>query len=226
MAVITISRQYGSGGNIVAIRLAEMLGYRIFDKKLMANVAHEAGLSESEIIDYSESDYKSQGFLERFTDLFGELRGEKRTVKEISHWIRQPSGERTRIIQALDAGQAVDIVRSTVRAAYKHGNLIIVGRGGQMILADEPDVLHVRVVAPLEKRIKTIQAVQSLGYIEAENLVRERDRAMATYVKRFYDLDVPDATPYHMVLNTGKWNVDTIARVIINAVSQMPSATA
>jgi cytidylate kinase len=56
MAVITISRQYGSPGNEIAVRVCEILGYHYFDKRLMAQVASEVGLSEQEIVDFSEEE--------------------------------------------------------------------------------------------------------------------------------------------------------------------------
>jgi hypothetical protein len=62
MAVITISRQYSSRGDEIAARVCVMLGYRYFDKRLMAQIASETGFSESEMIDFSEDDYKVRTF--------------------------------------------------------------------------------------------------------------------------------------------------------------------
>ena len=81
MAVITFSRQYGSGGDEVADRVRERLGYRYFDKRLMAQVASEMGLSEGEIVDFTEADYEVRGFFDR---LFG--RRSPRVVAEVSTW--------------------------------------------------------------------------------------------------------------------------------------------
>jgi CMP/dCMP kinase len=58
VAVVTISRQYGSGGREVAARLCELLGYRYFDKDLMSEVAHEVGLSPQEIVDFPEDQHQ------------------------------------------------------------------------------------------------------------------------------------------------------------------------
>jgi hypothetical protein len=65
MAVITISRPYGSGGDEIATRVCELLGYRLFDKRMMAWEASQMGLTKDEIVDFSEDNYKVQGFLER-----------------------------------------------------------------------------------------------------------------------------------------------------------------
>lgn len=58
MAVITMSRQYGSGGDEIAVRVCELLGYRYFDKALMAQIAAETALWEGPIVDYSEDDHR------------------------------------------------------------------------------------------------------------------------------------------------------------------------
>ena len=65
MAIITISRQVGSGSEEIASQVAKLLGYRQFDKRLMIQAAAEMGLSESEVVDFSEENYKTAGFLDR-----------------------------------------------------------------------------------------------------------------------------------------------------------------
>ena len=158
MAVITFSRQYGSRGDEIAERVREMLGYRLFDKKLMVQVASEIGLSETEIVDFSEQDYKARGFLER---LF--IRRSGRVVAEATTWKEDTTGARSAEVAQLDEEQCIGMVKATVAAAYKQGNVVIVGRGGQAILQDKRDVLHVRIEAPLEKRIQYVHYHEMAG---------------------------------------------------------------
>ena len=65
MTIITISRQYGSGGDEIASRICNLLNYQMFDKRLITQAALDAGLSEQEAIDYSEENYKIRSFLDR-----------------------------------------------------------------------------------------------------------------------------------------------------------------
>lgn len=85
MGVITISRQVGSGSKEIATRLCEQLGYTFFDKRLMTEVATHVGLSASDIVDFSEDDYKVKGFLGR---LFGGERAGRRSPEPV--WRRLP----------------------------------------------------------------------------------------------------------------------------------------
>jgi cytidylate kinase len=225
MAVITFSRQYGSGGDEIAERVREMLGYRLFDKRLMAQVASEIGLSEAEIVDFSEQDYKARGFLER---LFTRRSG--RVVAEATTWKVDTTGARAAEVAQLDEERCIGMVKATVVAAYKQGNVVIVGRGGQAILQDKRDVLHVRIEAPLEKRIQHVHYHEMAGLApefqrkRAEEVVAERDRAAEDYLKRFYDIDWSDSSLYHVIINTSKCSTEAAAHLVVSAVSHLPPA--
>ena len=216
MAVITISRQYGSKGDDVANLVAEKLNYRIFDKTLMAQVASEVGLSENEIVDFQETNYRVRNFLER-------LLPRSRVVAEVGTWTVDTTGARIKEVQKLDETRSITMVKGVIQAAYKQGDVIIVGRGGQAILKGMGGVLHVRIVAPLDFRIETVHYDEHLHPKEAEDLVARHDRAAEDYVKRFYGVDSSDPTLYHMVINTGHWGVETAADLIVEAVKALPA---
>jgi cytidylate kinase len=225
MAVITISRQYGSGGDEIAVRICQELGCRAFDKRMMAQVASEMGLSEREIVDFSEANYKVRGFLER---LFG--RRSARVVAEAGAWTQDTSGARAVQVEQLDEEWCVRMVRTTIQAAYERDNVVIVGRGGQAILQDKPGVLHVRLQAPLDARILRVRYQETVGLAPefqqraAHDLVADRDRAGAEYLQRFYDVDWADPSLYHMVLDTKKWGIEPCVQLIVQAVSYLPHA--
>ena len=142
MAVITISRQYGSGGKIIARRVCDVLGYTYFDKNLMLQVAAEiGGMEKDQIVDFSEDTYKMQNFVER-------LLGSKRV--KVETW---NASAKEMQIQSLDQEEGVELVHDTILAAYDRGNVVIIGRGGQAILREQPGVLHVRIQAPRGARV-------------------------------------------------------------------------
>ncbi len=149
MAIITISRQYGSGGNEIAAWVSEKLGYPLFDKSLIDKAAAQAGLSQKEIRDFSEDNYKITSFLDR---LFNRM--------AVSAYVRTweyPELLETPVEEPLDETTMLTLVQKAVRSACESGNMIIVGRGSQAILKDESNVIHVRIVAPLEDRIQRVK---------------------------------------------------------------------
>jgi len=217
MAVITISRQYGSGGDDIAERICEILAYRYFDKSLMADVAFEVGLSATEIVDFSEDQHRVRGFLER-------LFSRQRVVAEARKWREDTAGARIQEVIGLDEVQSIALVRSIIRAAYKQGNVVIVGRGGQALLREEPGVLHVRIEAPLLARARHVQDREQMSLEAAQKKIAEREAAAADYLKRFYGIDWLDPLLYHLVINTGKWDTEAAAQIIVNALDYLPSA--
>jgi cytidylate kinase len=116
------------------------------------------------------------------------------------------------------------MIKGTIRGAYNHGNVVIVGRGGQAVLQEMPDVLHVRIEAPPDVRAQRIQEQENVSAKAAQDTVSERDRGAEAYLKRFYDVDWSDSSLYHLVINTGKWDTEAAAHLVVNAVSYMPPA--
>ncbi len=217
MRIITISRQYGSGGDEVAQRLAELLGYRLFDKNLIAQAAADSGLWHQEISDYSEDNHKVRGFLDR-------LLNRTPTIAEAHVWHETTDG--MRVVEEVKVSEdvAVTLVEKAIRTAHHTGEMIIVGRGGQMILREAADVLHVRIEAPMEERIARVKAeIRQEGAVyhadiefrrDAQDRITARDEASADYLLRYYNVKLNDPLLYHMVLNTGKLSVYQAAELI------------
>jgi cytidylate kinase len=213
MAVITISRQYGSGGDEIAARVCDILGYTYFDKNLMVKVATEVGaFKEKQIVDFSEDTYTMRNFTER---LFGARRVKFETQ------IEDASGAKSIQVQSLDEGEGVALMRSTLMAAYEYGNVVIVGRGGQAILREQPGVLHVRIEAPLGARVLRVKEREKITIGEATELTKNKDLAAETYLSKFFDINWSDPLLYHLTFNTGKWDSDAVAEIIVNALTHL-----
>lgn len=216
MAVITISRQYGSGGDEIAAHVCQLLDYRLFDRTLMDRLAIEIGLSPGELVDFSDADHQTRSFLDR-------LFSRRTTIAQIRSWTEDATGVRRPVVEALDEEQAIGLVQGTILAAYKRGDVVIVGRGGQVILRDKPGVVHVRVEAPLNERIRRVQEQEGLLPSQAGMLVADREKATMDYLRRFYDLDPSHTEYYHLVLNSGLLDLETAAELVVAAVRKLES---
>lgn len=224
MAIITISRQYGSGGDEIAAQVCELLGYQHFDKRMIAQASAEAGLSEQEIVDYSEENHKVRGFLDR-------LFGRQTVVAQTRVWREDSTGVRSAEEIRLSEETVLSLVQKAVRSAYRQGNFVIIGRGGQVILKDGPDVLHVRIEAPLEYRIQRVKeqlkAAHKLFHAdielrrEAQDMIIERDAASADYLSRFYHVDWANPLLYHLVINTGRMSTNQSVELIAQLAKEM-----
>jgi cytidylate kinase len=217
MAVITISQQLGSGGRQIANRVCEMLGYRYLDKLLMSQVAAEVGLSGKELAALSEEHFKVRNFLERL------LRPGPHGVAQVSIRSQDAAGIETLTVKQLDEARCASLVRGAIHNAYKQGNVVIVGRGGQATLQGMEGVLHVRIIAPMADRILRLQKHEGGDAQTARQLAIEQDQATALYLNQLFGIRWEDSTLYHLVINTGKWTSEAAAQLIVNAMGQLLS---
>jgi CMP/dCMP kinase len=219
MAAITISRQYGSGGDEIAQQVCRALDYHLFDKRLVFRAAIDAGLSTMDVLDYSEDSHQVQSFFDR---LF------RRNAPLVTsrYWKEDVHGVRVQEEINLTDEQVLLLVQKAVLAGYENGNIVIVGRAGQVLLKDLPNILHVRIEAPLEERIQRVklwlkqEKGLSFDSIEtrrvAQDLIDARDTASADYLRRFYGVNWADPLLYHIVINTSLVGIDQATRCIID----------
>jgi len=224
MAVITISRQYGSGGDQIADLLCQRLMYHQFDKRLIVKAAQEVGLSERIAVDYSEDTHKVQSFLERL------FRNTASSAQMLA-WTEDPSLASSPEKTDLTDLAVLGLVKRAVYAAWKLDNMVIVGRGGQVLLKDSAGVLHIRIEAPMEDRIQRIKGQLKHDQYKynadiearrmAQDLILKRDVASADYIKRYFEADWDDLMLYHAVLNTGKLTPEQAVESIVTMVHSM-----
>lgn len=112
-------------------------------------------------------------------------------------------------------------VERIIREMAAAGSVVIVGRGGQMVLRGWPGVLHVRVVAPLETRLSWLRQERDLTEAAARACLDTSGRVRTRYVRRCYHADINAATLYHLVINTGLVELDQAARLIIFALEEI-----
>ena len=97
----------------------------------------------------------------------------------------------------------------------RKGNVVIVGRGGQALLKDLPGVLHLRVIAPFEMRVKRFLAEKGGDEKQIARLLRRNDRDSEGFIRTFFDVDWDDAALYDFVLNTQKISVETAVAMVL-----------
>lgn len=196
MRAVTISREYGSGGGEVATRLAARLGWKLVDHEVVAQVASELGVTEEEAEDLDEH---AQGLVARI--LSGMQGAEYSLMVSPTTPVSYDNEYRT-------------AVTHVVQAAAEAGHVVIVGRGSQVILADRRDVLHVRIVAPLEKRIEYVARREELDESEATRRINMKDRDRSRYLHAHYKCGPDEPHLYDLVVNTGVLDLDSIVDMV------------
>ena len=192
---ITISREAGAGGIIIAELLAKRLTavektaatspWAVFDANLAKQVLE---------------DHKLPPQLERF----------------ITEDARLPIEEMVEELLGLHppAWRLVQHTTKTILRLAGLGRAILVGRGASVITARLPNVFRVRLVAPLATRIRHAAEYYHLSEAEAAMLVTERDQARRRYLRRYFNAEIDDPTLYDVTLNTGRFGFARSAEAI------------
>jgi cytidylate kinase len=223
MTVITLSRQLGSHGEDIAIQVAQALDLRLIDAQVISQAAQRAGVPQMALAELEHE--KGRGLANR---VLAALRAMPSltptsesgpTAPHLSGLTIPFAGLFSPTVPPISASLEgyVQMVGLVIRGLAQEGNVLIVGRGGQILLKAHPAALHVQVVAPLAHRIKTLMSRKGYDQRAAQNRIRASDRARFDYVRRYHDADWLDPTLYHLVVNTGRVPVATAVEVIISA---------
>jgi cytidylate kinase len=198
MRAITISREYGSGGGEIATRLARHLQWQLLDHEIVERVAIEMGTS---LIAAEAYDERTEGILAR-------------TFKNLQSL--QPSYMVGASSQAFLRNEETYLktISQIVNAAVAQGHVIIVGRGSQMLLAQQRDVLHVRIIAPLEKRIDYVMKREGIGRTVAQSRIKMKDNDRTKQLEIVYRRKPDDAHLYDIVLSTAFLDLDSAVEII------------
>lgn len=204
--LITISREFGAGGSLVAEHAARALGWRVVDNDFVARVAARAGVPEATV---AMRDERAPGFREWL------LRALSRASPELAAPTAQaPPAE-------LEEAALVKVTESVVADLAEEGRVVLVGRAAPAVLARKEDALHVRIVAPRADRIRAVMARQRLDPAAAERLMDDTDRNRERYHREYYDRDWADPAHFHLVLNTGLLGYEGAGEVIVDRAVRM-----
>lgn len=225
MGVITISRLFGCAANEIAAKIAEALGYEVFDKELLAHVAAEAQASEEEVARYDE---KALSPIERFLRALVKFATPEEAItwspgplRETLFWLPTKEQWQREGARVLDHKECLKLTEVALKKLAQKGRVIIIGRGGMVVLKDFPKALHVRLFAPLEWRVKRLTEIENIPPEKAKQKIIAEDKRRAEYLRHFYGVDWNDPSLYHMVLNVAALDVDATAQLIIYAAREL-----
>src|SRR5574344_2026488 len=188
--IITISREFGSGGRTIARQVAEKLGYAFYDKEIIERLAEETGLSKKFIEQNSEYASGHNVFSYAFIG-------------------RDPNGRS--IEDALQKAQ-----RELILNLANEGKCVIVGRCADFILKDRTDCLNVFIHAIEEIKAKRIVELYGETSDDPIKRLKEKDKRRAVNYKYYTDRQWGAAKNYHLCLDSGEFGIDGCADVIVD----------
>lgn len=202
MPVITISRQFGAAGVPVGRALADRFQAKFLDRALIAQVALRSGIPENELAGYDE----------RLPSLWQRVASVLATSSPEFAMPVQPYSEHLTQLSAHD--RLVAITRAVIEEAAERGNAVILGRGAAFILGKRSGVLHVKLHASLEARVRYLLSRVEEIPVEARpderslrDLCKSIDAARADYIRRLFGANWLEAVHYDVCVDTGRIGV-------------------
>lgn len=196
--LITLSREFGSGGSELARELGTRLGWRVLDRDLVQLVAARLKLDPRTV---ETMDEHPPGIFSRISSALLITSPESPVSLDTS--------------EILSPDAVADASRAAIMEAVKSPPLIVVGHGAQSLFRDRPGSLHIRLVAPVESRVKRICSREPCEPNAAAARLRHMDADRAAYVRRYYHTDWRDPMLYDLAINTGRTSIQESAAAIL-----------
>lgn len=186
--IITISREFGSGGHFIGEEVAKKLGIPFYDKQILGEIARKTGFSEE----------------------FIEKQGEYAPSKNIFSYAfvgRDAAG--SSLSDKIYAAQA-----EIIRKLAKEESFVIIGRCADYILRDEPEAYHIFIHGEPEIKQKRIERIYEKDAKEAQKLMRDMDKKRRTHYNYYTEQEWGEAKNYTMTLNSSKLGYDRCIQII------------
>lgn len=197
MPGITISSEYGAGGALVAPKVAEKLGLPLLDKAIDADVARSLDVSEAEAHEGERKGRWADRFFCTIAPVADTVFGD---TEQYSH---SPNEFRD---------QAENVMRTAIQTGA-----VVFGRAGAAALADQPDVLRVRLYGELDDRVTNLARTASVSEERARADIASVDSSRAKYLQHLYERDINDRSLYHLMINGPALSVDECVGIIVAA---------
>jgi len=205
--IVTVEREYGCGGGEIAQRLAERLGWKLWDHLLTEEIAHLANCSNAAV---EQREERTDPLYYRLFKSFlrGSYEGSINAHK----------------LNLVDSENIMKMTERVVLHAAKKGESVIVGRGSQLFLKDRPDTFRVFLYAPREDKVRRLLS-RGKSEKEAQDLVDTMDRERAGFIDKYFHVEWPSRAVYHMMINTAVGD-ETVVQTVLNLVKVFDSRSA
>lgn len=234
MTVITLNGQLGGAAREVGMEVARMLELDYVDRVLLAEAAKRVGAPVAALEEKEEEDHSLGSRLTRLVQVAFERSaysgdgGDPFFGTGVDTLLARPypEGESpdepppapSAPARLIDDSQFFQVLSAVMVDLASSGNVLIMGRGGNMVLKDAPSALHVGVVAPLEFRIDLTMRNNDMERADAERYVMMEERARVSFFRRHFKAHPDDPHLYHMMVNPATLGIERAAQVVARAV--------
>ncbi len=202
--LLTVNREFGSGGGRIAQTIAEWLGWKLLDRDIIDAIAYAAHVDKSVVRHYDEH---VDSWLRRIN-------------QQAMRSAALAAGLELREDSIFDAEEMVKLSRKIIEEAYSQGNCVIVGRGAQCVMQHKPGVYHAFVYAPYKERILRLRSRLEKG-AKVEQRIRTVDEERAKYLQEYFGKCWNDPHLYDLMISSRE-DEESTARTILYAMTGRP----
>lgn len=188
--IVTLSRQFGSGGHTIGKAVADRLGIPCYDQELIEKIVEETGLVKEYIMERGEYAPHTGWLALAFSD-----RDAKGLSTQDHLWMAQ---------------------RRVILDLAEQGPCVIVGRCADFILKDSADCLKVFIHSDMEKRAQRIEELYGQREESSIKRLRDKDKRRAAYYNFYTDMEWGDVRNYHIALDSGCLGIEKCTSVIVS----------
>ncbi len=227
MPVITAAGSLGSGIRDIARLAAERLRIDYVDQEILVEAARQLGLPYQDV---ASRDERTRGARERLADMFRNFL-ERSAAMGAGDPLMGSSGLELVLARtygeaaypppnapAFDDSRYVQTLTSIIRELAGRGDIVILGRGSQVVLREWPRALHVAATAPVEWRVGVIMQRDEIDHDEALRHVHASDRNRAAFHRKFFKVDVENPCLYDLFLRTDRMSTEDAADIVVGGV--------
>ncbi|HJX84971.1 MAG TPA: cytidylate kinase-like family protein [Candidatus Angelobacter sp.] len=204
--IVTIEREYGSGGGEIARLLATRLGWKLWDQLLTEEIARLAECPRN-VVEVREERTDPLYYRLFKSFLRGSYEGSLNAHK----------------LKEVDSESILKFTERIVQQAAQTGNAVIVGRGSQHFLRDRPDTLRVFLYAPRENKVRRL-LTRGKSEEEAQQLVDAVDLERIDFIQKYFHLEWPHRALYHAMINTALGD-EAVVHMILDFMTTVDQAT-
>lgn len=213
--LVTVSRQLGSEGGLIAQRVATELNLLLIDRDFVTGLGKSAGIPPEMLGKLLYEGRRSLAY-----DIVETL-GKAPAVPSGRNLAAQSplSGVFAPLLGPEQVGRedAAQALGAIIRDLVSRRDVLVLGQGGQVLLHDVAGACHVQLIAPMALRVQRVAAADGVTPRTAKRRIRASDQARSDYIARFYGVNWLDPLLYHIVINIGQTPADAAVAVIVEA---------
>ena len=189
--IITVGREFGSAGHFIAQMLSERLGIALYDKKLLEGTVISSGYSREILEKYDE--------------------------KPVNPFISRRIGNYTNSIEENVAEKIFEFIRTK---ADEGESFIVVGRCGEYVLRDNPNMMSIFILGDMDEKVKRIMSVRELSENKARDLIKKKDKRRKMYHNYYSDIKWGDSRGYDLCVNSSTLGIEKTVDVLMDYINK------